>query len=51
MIVIDPERLCRSGVLRADNHNKIQAETVMDLVLDQNVVDSFADYLDFKERR
>ena len=51
IFVIDPERLRRSGVLRADNHNKIQAETVMDLVLDQNVVDSFADYLDFKERR
>ena len=39
------------GVLCAGNHNKIQAETLMDSVLDQNVVDSLAEYLDFKERR
>ena len=40
-------------ILKSVNHVekiKIQAETVMDLVLDQNVVDSLVDSLDFKGR-
>ena len=40
-------------ILKSVNHVekiKIQAETVMDLVLDQNVVDSLVDSLDYKGR-